>query len=163
VRKYLFFGLGNPGSDFAGTRHNLGWAALKYWADHADEQSLGTVHLLWPVTGMNDSGRALNDFLRNKEIAPENMVVLHDDLELPLGQVKLVEGGSAKGHNGVRSIQSELDSQDFKRVRLGIGRPEGEMTVHDFVLGKFTGEELLRLEKIYLETSRLLGVLTENN
>jgi len=100
-----------------------------------------TVHCLIPTTGMNKSGVAVAAYLRQHPLANEDITVVHDELELPLGQQKIVSGGSARGHNGVRSIHTELNDQNIGRLRLGIGRPSGEMPVDKYVLSKFATHE----------------------
>lgn len=100
-----------------------------------------TVHCLLPMTGMNNSGEPVAVYLNQHPIDQSAVVIVHDDLELPLGQVEVVTGGSAKGHNGVRSIHSVLNSQQIARVRLGIGRPADAMQIDAFVLAPFRDDE----------------------
>lgn len=172
----LFVGLGNPGSRFDNTRHNLGVEVLRAWVEEADSSvswksndllqaeyvkvSLSDVDsqitALFPTTFMNESGKSVAAFLKQTPLTASDILVIHDELELPLGEVKLTEGGSAKGHNGVRSIQQMIGVEDFPRLRLGIGRPTGEMEVDRFVLGTFAPEEKEVVEEMKKEAVRLL-------
>jgi len=99
------------------------------------------VHCLIPAKGMNVSGESVAAYLRYHPLSNEDITVVHDDLELPLGQVQLVVGGSAKGHNGVRSIHTQLNDQQITRIRMGIGRPSDEISVDRYVLSKFLLQE----------------------
>ncbi len=165
MRKILLVGLGNPGMD--ATRHNIGVKALQAWFEAAaalpevayvnpfreDKQAMAEVARagmpeaevigLFPLTYMNDSGKAVKEWLRHMPVPAEDMLVIHDELELPLGEVRLdVAGGSARGHNGVRSVHTFVGTNSMPRLRLGIGRPAaGGMPVDQFVLAKFTTEE----------------------
>jgi PTH1 family peptidyl-tRNA hydrolase len=140
--------LGNPGKMYGKTRHNAGWllADQTYptigWQQkfHAETATAGTLRLLKPQTYMNESGisvRACCDFF---QIKPEEVLVVHDDLELPFGTIRLQEGGGLQGHNGLRSIKTHLGSDGFLRLRIGIGRPpRGDIAT--YVLTPFTKEE----------------------
>lgn len=163
MENFLYIGLGNNGSRFSGTRHNLGIEALQAWVEarQADEScqvspwrdssdnsqlsvvssQLWQVHCLFPTTMMNDSGKAVALFLQKHPVPLSHVVVIHDEVELPLGEIKVTTGGSAKGHNGVRSIQEALATQEFTRVHLGVGRPPEGVALHEFVLGTFLPEE----------------------
>ena len=154
----LIAGLGNPGREYAGTRHNLGFTVvealaaaegLKWKSDSRFEAETArwdvrpgiTRLLVKPQTFMNDSGRALRALLDFHKVAPDTLIVAYDDLNIDLGLVKVSVTGSAGGHNGVASLLEHLGS-GFVRYRLGIGaaRP-AEMDIKDFVLGKFSPEE----------------------
>lgn len=143
-------GLGNPGPRFIYTRHNIGFRivdefAREHSADFKEQQNfeIATVHvhdrqiiLLKPQTFMNSSG-AVVPFLTKKGIKADNILVVHDELEMPFGKVALKLGGSARGHNGLKSIIAALGTQDFWRLRFGIGRPLNREAVPDYVLEKF--------------------------
>ena len=154
----LIAGLGNPGREYAGTRHNLGFTlvealaaaeGLKWKSDSRFEAATArwdvrpgvTRLLVKPTTFMNDSGRALRGLLDFHKVAPDTLIVAYDDLNIDLGRVKVSVTGSAGGHNGVASLLEHLGS-GFIRYRLGIGaaRPAG-MDLKDFVLGKFSTEQ----------------------
>ena len=158
----LFVGLGNPGSAYAGHRHNVGFMALDLMVErHAfqpwrakfkgrlSEGSLGTnrVLALEPMTYMNESGRAVGEALRFYKLEPRHLVVFHDELDLVPFKCRVKQGGGVAGHNGLRSIAAHLGTQDFKRVRLGIGHPGDRNRVTNYVLGNFAKAELPDLER----------------
>lgn len=147
----LFVGLGNPGRAYAGHRHNLGFMALEAIAraaaapafrakfqGQASETVLAgeRVVLLLPQTYMNESGRAVGEAARYLKIEPRDVVVFHDELDLPPGKVRVKTGGGAAGHNGLKSITAHIGN-DYRRVRLGIGHPGDRALVHNYVLGDF--------------------------
>ena len=159
----LVVGLGNPGDRYAGTRHNIGFMALDRLAarEQASFRLQSRLHgllaevgqgpqrlrLLKPQTFMNDSGRSIRAALDWFNLTPENCLVLVDDMDLPLGRLRLRASGSAGGHNGLRSTISHLGSQDFARLRIGIGAPATEPQERRdrtiaHVLGRFRPEDL---------------------
>jgi PTH1 family peptidyl-tRNA hydrolase len=156
MKKFLVVGLGNPGSEYARTRHNIGFDLLDAWAsahsasfsvsrlgDRAQFSIKGrTVVLIKPSTYMNLSGKAVRYWLEEEKIPLENLVVVVDELALPVGHVRLKLKGSDGGHNGLKDIQATLGRQDYARQRIGIGQhfPKGHQV--DFVLGRWTPEEL---------------------
>ena len=146
--KRIVFGLGNPGKEYERTRHNLGARVVMGWETQASDEVKAYIKIVSPLLPMNESGTVLKDVLRFVDIETQNILIVHDDIELPMGEVELVLGGSAKGHNGVRSIYSVLGASDFHRLRLGIGRPLEGMEVRDFVLGRFSVEEQSILDKM---------------
>ena len=149
-------GLGNPGPEYAKTRHNVGFAVVerlaidagarfserRFLAEAALAQLDGIpIALLKPQTFMNQSGLAVADWLEALQLPASRLIVVHDDLDLPLGRLRVVGSAGSGGHRGVASIQETLATQDFPRVRVGIGRPnEGEDAV-ERVLETFTPEE----------------------
>ncbi len=159
---FALVGLGNPGTAYAQTRHNIGfifvdWLAAEHGAVLAPDkhQSLsaciwisGTrVHLVKPQTFMNRSGRAVASFSRFFKVDPSRLLVVHDDIDMHSGRIKLVQGGGTGGHNGIRSIVAELGSRDFFRLKIGVGRPgEGsthpQMDVDKYVLAVISDVEL---------------------
>lgn len=154
--RWLVAGLGNPGADYSGTRHNVGFAAVeRLAADGSTRFSDGggdahaalirvagtPVVLLKPQTFMNRSGAAVAAWLVRLALPAAGLVVVHDDLDLPLGRLRVVAAGGAGGHRGVRSIQETLGTTEFPRVRVGIGRPEAGQAAADRVLTDFTPEE----------------------
>lgn len=150
----MVVGLGNPGDEFAGTRHNVGADAVSLLAERhggrlrsekglhslAAEVSIDgrRVLLAIPTTYMNDSGSAVAPLVRRAGIAPDELaarlLVIHDELDLPPGRVKLKSGGGNAGHNGLKSIEAHLRSNASLRVRIGIGKPPGRQSGADFVL-----------------------------
>lgn len=153
---YLIAGLGNPDAKYAATRHNVGFeAAVRLREQYIPGiekkkfQSMmiqGTIAgepcmILRPQTYMNNSGIAIREAANFYKIPPENIIVIYDDIALPLGTLRLRKGGSAGGHNGIKSIIAHLGTQDFPRVRIGVGgKPEG-WDLADYVLGAFSKEE----------------------
>ena len=147
--------LGNPGSEYTSTRHNLGFIAAenmrflgsanwsgKFHGMFAKEEVSGKQHFfLKPETFMNLSGKSVQAAKSFFKIPESGIIVLHDDTETPFGEVEYKQGGGFAGHNGLKSIANCIGSPDFKRIKLGIGRPKkGDLA--SFVLGKFTPEEL---------------------
>jgi peptidyl-tRNA hydrolase, PTH1 family len=153
----LVVGLGNPGREYERTRHNAGWLALDELARRHDgswrskfsgslaEVRLGDakVALLKPETYMNESGRSVGAAARFFKVAPEQVLVAHDDVDLESGRLQARSGGGLAGHNGLRSLAQHLGSQDFLRLRIGVGRPgRGDRrSVADWVLSPFAPEE----------------------
>ncbi len=158
---FLIIGLGNPGKEYDGTRHNVGFDVVDALAaqhdytlraqqrSHADVADCTIadhpVILAKPTTYMNDSGRAVSALISNLKSQISNLAVLHDDLDLPLGTLRLSENGSSGGHKGVQSIMDALGTNNFLRLRLGIGpnaTPEGvRIPAEDFVLKRFGKKE----------------------
>lgn len=157
---FLIVGLGNPGLKYRNTRHNFGFMALDALSEALSiplpklkfkamigEGKLGEakVILARPLTYMNLSGDSVWPLARFFKVPFENLLVIHDDLDLPLGVLRMRPGGSASGQRGVASIIQKLGTQDFPRLRLGISRPPGQMDPVDYVLEKFLpSEENLR-------------------
>jgi len=154
--RWLVAGLGNPGADYSGTRHNLGFATVerlaaegsaRFFPGEADAETalirLGgiAVMLLKPQTFMNRSGAAVAAWLDRLALPAAGLVVVHDDLDLPLGRLRIVAAAGAGGHRGVRSIQATLGTAEFSRVRVGIGRPEAGQAADQRVLADFTSAE----------------------
>lgn len=154
---FLVAGLGNPGEKYHLTRHNIGFLFLDYladrlrvhfsatkWQSDAAKAMLGTeqVLLLKPQTFMNLSGNAVAGAAVFYKIPPEKIIVIHDDLDMPLGRVKVVVNRGTGGHNGIRSIVSLLGSRDFIRIKAGIGRPVEAIPIERYVLTKMTDSEI---------------------
>ena len=152
----LVAGLGNPGREYRDTRHNVGFLVAeelarrhggsfrsKFSALVADIRLDGErVTLLEPQTYMNESGRSVAAAARFYKLPPEALLVLHDEVDLPLGRLQVRRGGGLAGHNGLRSVAAHLGSSDFARLRIGVGRPErgDPRPVADFVLSPFPAE-----------------------
>lgn len=146
--------LGNPGRRYADTRHNYGWMVCRRFTEDMDvgwtekfhglfaETRLGgrKLLLLKPQTYMNNCGQSVQAMTRFYHLPPEDLMVVHDDLELPFGAVEVKRGGGMAGHNGLKSLRRRLGSDSFIRLRLGIGRP-GNMPVSSYVLSRFSKEE----------------------
>ena len=157
----LIVGLGNPGSGYAGNRHNVGFMVLdelarrvggRYTRHKAGADVLETrlarrrVLLARPRSYMNISGPPVAATARYYKVPPSDVVVVHDDLDLEYGVLKLKRGGGEGGHNGLRSISECLGSRDYLRVRFGIGRPPGRMDPADFVLRDFSADQRRELD-----------------
>jgi PTH1 family peptidyl-tRNA hydrolase len=160
-RVRIVVGLGNPGSRYARTRHNIGWLVLDRLADRAGwggGKARDASKVVWgrfqgldlelvkPETYMNESGLAVRKVLAREHAPLEDLLVVADDFALPFGRLRLREAGSAGGHNGLRSIIGELDSQKFARLRVGIGEPS--RTAVDHVLSTFSPAELADLDRL---------------
>ena len=146
----LLVGLGNPGAEYEDTRHNAGFAWIEaaarelraplrpeggyFGVTGRSAQPGGTVWLLMPMTYMNLSGKSVSALARFFKIAPEEILVVHDELDLAPGEMKLKQGGGNGGHNGLKDIQAQLGSADFWRLRLGIGHPGHKDAVAGYVL-----------------------------
>jgi PTH1 family peptidyl-tRNA hydrolase len=152
----LVVGLGNPGPRYADTRHNVGFAVVERLAaragerfkahrglaDVAEARLAGTrVVLAKPRSYMNVSGGPVTSVARYYGVAAESLIVVHDDLDLGLGTIRLKRGGGEGGHNGLRSISQSLGTRDYLRARFGIGRPPGRQDPADFVLRRFSAAE----------------------
>ena len=153
---YLVVGLGNIGAEYALTRHNMGFMILDAWAqasnirfstgrygDMAEDSFKGRhFHLLKPSTYMNLSGNAVRYWLRKLEIPLENLIVISDDLNLPFGTIRMRKSGSAGGHNGLENITCLLESDQWIRIRIGIGNDFSQGGQIDYVLGNLDAEQL---------------------
>ena len=151
----LWVGLGNPGSSYAKNRHNVGFMVLDYLAEAyrfadwrqtkpAAETSglIGTtkIRLLKPLSYMNRSGLPVAQMAKYYDIAPKNILVFHDDIDLGAGKIRVKQGGGHGGHNGLRDIDRHID-KEYWRVRIGVGRPDGRQDVNKWVLSDFTKQE----------------------
>ena len=168
--KYLIVGLGNIGEEYVGTRHNIGFMMLDAFADALNatwaDKRYGVVAkcrvknaemvLLKPTTYMNLSGNAVRYWLQQEKIPVENMLVLVDDLNLPFGTIRIRKQGSNGGHNGLGNIQSVLGTENYARVRFGIGNNFSRGAQCNFVLGKWTEEEQKLLPERLKITSEII-------
>lgn len=164
----ILFGLGNNEKEYGGTRHNLGEAILRAWEEQATESEQQQVNLIYPLGLMNNSGRDLVDKVGKRLGKGDDLLVLHDDMEIPLGECKLTVRGSAKGHNGVRSVLATFAEQTLYRLRLGIGRPALGVSPRDYVLAKFSPAEREQVaamseEAIALIDEFLFGVSAQDD
>ena len=159
----VIIGLGNPGSEYDKTRHNVGFEVLDILADlfvgkwkarhkselYLCEEGQPISFLQKPKTFMNLSGEAVKKLCRKENIKPSQLLVIYDDLALKPGRLRIRETGSAGGHNGVKSMISYLGTQEFLRLRIGIGRPLHESSVSDYVLSPFAENEVELMNKVY--------------
>lgn len=174
----LIAGLGNPGRAYADSRHNVGFRCINRLAKlhgiplgrRQSKAQIGIgrmadieVVLAKPRTFMNTSGEAISLLVRRFDLALHDLVVIYDDVDLPLGKIRLRQGGSSGGHKGVESIIGCLGSQDFPRIRVGIGRPQGDISdTVAYVLGSFTPEEKVVLEETIAKVAEaVLCLLTQ--
>ena len=177
----LIVGLGNPGQSYARNRHNIGFICLNRFARtqriRFDQKRLNArigigeiagneVVLAKPQTYMNRSGQSVRRLIQKFDIDLDNLLVIHDDLDLPLGKIRIRQGGGSAGHKGVNSIARELDRQDFIRIRVGIGRPDKAEASEDdiiaFVLSDFSKEEKRAIAPVIPRVSEaILCLLTE--
>ena len=146
--------LGNPGIQYRQTRHNAGWMVCDILTEtqcqglnwqtkfHGFYIKKGDAILLKPQTFMNESGVSAQEAAKFYCIAPKDILVVHDDIELPLGELRLQMGGGMGGHNGLRSIKQHIGTDMFARLRVGVGRPPARIQVADYVLGRFSDMEL---------------------
>ncbi len=161
----LIVGLGNPGQEYEKTRHNAGFLALDYIAayygtsiDKKKFKSLyiktnfcsGNVVLIKPQTYMNLSGTAVSNFSKFFNVSVDNIIVLHDDIDLDFGSVRVKAGGGHGGHNGIRDIVNKLNSKDFIRIKIGVGRPDNpNYPVDKYVLSKFSKQQEREIQSVF--------------
>jgi peptidyl-tRNA hydrolase, PTH1 family len=175
-RAWLVVGLGNPGAQYAGNRHNVGRMVLDELAGrmrarftrHRTGAGVAEGRLVpggprfvlaAPQTYMNESGRPVGQLLRFYSLPPERLIVVHDELDLPFGGLRLKVGGGHGGHNGVRDIATVLGTPEFPRVRVGIGRPPGRQPAADFVLRNFAAEERTALPNLLVDAADAVEAL----
>lgn len=154
----LIVGLGNPGKQYEATRHNIGFEVIdelsRQFNIPLDQSKFKGLYgigfykgekilLLKPLTYMNLSGESIRAVMDYYQIELEDLVVIYDDLDLPVGKIRLRQKGSPGGHNGIKSTVAHLGTQEFNRIRIGIDRPEKGMSIPDYVLGRFQKDEQL--------------------
>jgi peptidyl-tRNA hydrolase, PTH1 family len=173
----LIIGLGNPGQEYGQTRHNIGFKILNKFSEETgilaqiskfnstvikSEYAGKTLLCVKPYTFMNNSGSAILKVIKHFEGKIESTIVIHDDLDIEFGQIKLKSGGGTGGHNGLESIVKKLGHPDFDRLRFGIGRPPGRKDPADFVLSKFKIREARELDSIISISVEALKDYVEN-
>lgn len=159
----LIVGLRNPGPDYEGTRHNLGFEVLQRVIDRSDEKlgraplklrgqlaKVGTgddrVFYFAPNAYMNESGPSVRAAAVYFRIAPEEILVVHDDIDMPFDRMRLQIGGGSGGHNGIRSLEKSLGTREFARLKVGVGRPPASIDPADFVLRRFSKAERPKID-----------------
>ncbi len=165
----MLVGLGNHGAQYAATRHNIGFMAVDRLAEefkttfnevisHSDvaraKRGDDEIVLAKPKTYMNRSGKAVAGLMDEFSVSPDDLTVLHDDIDIALGKIKEKTGGGSAGHNGIESIVWALGTGDFRRIRLGVGRPPEGMDAADYVLSPFEAEELETVDRVLDESCR---------
>jgi len=174
----LVVGLGNPGKEYERTRHNVGWMVLDKLCKELGcsfsrqkfdglfaEYYTGDgrkVFFLKPLTFMNRSGESVGKFVRFYKLQPQEVLVVYDDLDLPVGKLRLRLKGSSGGHRGVLSVEGALGTQNFPRLRVGIGRPERKEEVVDYVLSPFGEEELEVVERAISKAADCVKSIVES-
>ena len=171
---FLIFGLGNPGREYERTRHNIGYFALdklsmewnieisryRYKSMVGEGEFAGNrILLVKPQTYMNKSGNAVYSFMKFYKVGSKRLLVIHDDLDLPFGSIRIREDGGSAGQRGMESIISKIGTDEFSRLRIGIGRPPGRMDPMDYVLRKFTKESKTDLELVLGTVIRSIEVM----
>ncbi len=177
-RPHLIVGLGNPGATYASTRHNIGFMVVdRLVREYGLSGCIGRIDVALaqghiagipvvaakPLAYMNRSGEPVGDFVRTHGIQCEDMVVIHDDIDLAYGRIKIKEKGGDGGHNGLRSLIDALGTDEFVRVRMGVGRPEIGIGVVEYVLGEFDSMQQSTLEPfLTLAVEAAEGILCES-
>lgn len=159
----LIFGLGNPGRDYKNTRHNIGFSLLDYIADKKglsfDKEKFNAsileynyngekVMFIKPLSYMNLSGSVVSKFVSFYKVDIRDILIIHDDLDMSFGRIKIVFNSSSGGHNGIKDIESRLGTKSYARLKIGIAK-NNEIDTRDYVLGKFSLEELKVLDNVY--------------
>ena len=168
----LFVGLGNPGSGYEHTRHNIGWRVIDRLVADSGARDIskssfqgklyrhGNLFFLKPTTYMNLSGNSVLAVKQFFKIDTEDIIVIHDDIDLPFGALRFKQGGGHGGHNGLRSIDGVI-GKEYYRVRFGVGKPEYKSQVVDYVLHNFSAEESEHLEELIDHAARACEALIE--
>jgi len=170
-------GLGNPGEKYAYTRHNIGFMVISELADRFKINSsykfdglIGDfffggekIIIFQPMKYMNKSGQPIYKVLDYFGIEPEDLLIIHDDLDLELGSMRFKQNGGSGGHNGIKSIINNLGTDNFKRLKIGIGRPSKNIPVPDFVLTTFKGEEKDVSEKVVKDAASAVELMLKEN
>ncbi|MCC9701340.1 aminoacyl-tRNA hydrolase, partial [Streptococcus agalactiae] len=185
----MIVGLGNPGSKYNDTKHNIGFMAIdrivknldvNFTEDKNFKAEIGSdfingekIYFIKPTTFMNNSGIAVKALLTYYNISIKDMIIIYDDLDMEVGKIRFRQKGSAGGHNGIKSIIAHLGTQEFDRIKVGIGRPNGRMTVINHVLGKFdkndefmisnTLDKVDNAVKYYLQTNDFQKTMQKYN
>lgn len=173
----MIVGLGNPGKEFENTRHNIGFMIIDEYSKQYNINNFKTKYnglfskiyrngeyfiLLKPLSFMNQSGTVVVKFANYFKIKPEDILIIHDDLDLPVGKIKIKSKGSSGGHNGIKSIIENLNTEEFSRFKVGISHNKG-IDTKDYVLGKFNQKELEILSKIFNFSSNIIDDFLDMN
>ena len=174
---FYIVGLGNPGEEYENSRHNTGALSVQSFAKknkfvffETEKMGKEKIMLILPQTFMNKSGLSLKPLITSKKKA-ENLVVIYDDLDMPLGKFKISFGRGSGGHKGVESIARSIKTKDFIRIRVGIApatpsgkikKPKGEQKILDFILGDFKKPELEKLKKVFKKVNEAIEVIVKD-
>ena len=171
----LLVGLGNPGSNYTNTRHNIGFKIIDAINSHfklskqkpkfkgllttgnIEEKK---IYAIKPLTFMNNSGTAIKELIDYFKIDAKNVIVFHDDMDIEFGKIKAKFSGSSAGHNGIASIDKFI-GKEYSRVRVGIGKPDSKIDISDFVLTNFSDEEKVKLEKVIQNIIESMPILID--
>ena len=174
--RWIVVGLGNPGARYEKTRHNAGVFVIEELLERnsasfkrhksgcviaetrAGDQS---IVLARPMSYMNESGRPVRELVRWYKASPDHLVVVHDEIDIPFGQVKVKFGGGTAGHNGLNSVASHLGTKEFARIRIGVSRPRGTKEAADYVLAEFSSSERRELADIVARAADAVERITE--
>ena len=171
----LLVGLGNPGSNYTNTRHNIGFKIIDSINTHfklskqkpkfkglltTGNIESKKIYAIKPLTFMNNSGTAIKELIDYFKIDAKNVFVFHDDMDIDFGKIKVKFGGSSAGHNGIESIDKFI-GKDYSRVRIGIGKPKGNIEIADYVLQNFDEDETMGIEKISKDITDSISILVE--
>ena len=175
---FLVVGLGNPGEKYSKNRHNIGFIFLDYLKEKYNLNKFKKkknflyskniffekeIILLKPITYMNLSGNAVINSMKYFNISFENIVVIFDDIALPFGKIRIRERGSDGGHNGLKNIREHLGTEEYKRIRIGIGNPDYSVSYINHVLGNFTLDNLTFFKKnIFISVEESIKLITKN-
>ncbi|NOQ14700.1 MAG: aminoacyl-tRNA hydrolase [Methyloprofundus sp.] len=175
----LLVGLGNPGNKYSKTRHNAGFLLLdelakdegvafskqsRFFGDVAEVSKGGDrLYLLKPGAFMNRSGQSVSALMKYYKIRPEEVLVVHDELDFDVGTMKLKSAGGHGGHNGLRDIIASIGAKDFKRLRIGVGRPNAGRAVADYVLSDFSKSDLQQVKELFFEFIACMPLLLRGN
>jgi len=169
----LVVGLGNPGRKYKATKHNIGFMCLDYFAKenklkfkkekrfHGEALKIGNLLLLKPHTFMNESGQSIRKAMNFYDIPVENILIIHDDVDLPFGKTRLREKGGSGGHNGIKSIISNIKSEEFKRLKIGIDKNPLYDT-RDYVLSSLSKEEKRVIDPVLNQVSAIISDFRDN-
>ena len=175
---YLIVGLGNPEEEYARTRHNMGFDVINKISEKHDIKvnkskfnslyGTGTIEgekviLLKPQTYMNLSGNAIRDFMKFYKILSEDIIVIYDDLDIEPGIIKIRKKGGSGTHNGMKSVVQEIQTEDFPRIRIGIGNPEYKNDLLNFILTRISDEEYRILEKAQENAVKAIEEIIKNS
>lgn len=174
---YLIAGLGNPGKQYEHTRHNMGFDTIDELADRYRVLSCGVAHkamygkgmiagekviLAKPLTYMNLSGDSIREFISYYKMDPETeLIVIYDDIDLEPGQIRIRKKGSAGGHNGIKSIINQIGTQNFYRIKVGVGAKPKGWDLADYVLGRFPSEERNLVDEAIREAAKAVEVILD--
>lgn len=174
---YIIAGLGNPGREYAGTRHNVGFDAIDYLVEkykiNLNKLKFNSVYgelningekvmLVKPITYMNRSGTAISEIINYFKVPLENLIVIYDDIDIPVGALRIRPHGSSGTHNGMKSIVSCLGNEKFPRIRIGIDK-NSDINLADYVLQRFNADERLKINEIVKYAAEAAEEMIKNN